>query len=46
MRDWTGTIRERLIARPLDPTRHAGVIEELGQHLDDRYRSLVARGED
>ena len=44
MHDWKAAVRERLISRHLDPTRHIAVIEELSQHLDDRYRSLVARG--
>jgi len=44
MHDGKAAVRERLISRHLDPTRHIAVIEELSQHLDDRYRSLVARG--
>src|SRR5262245_56976213 len=44
MRDWKAVVRSRIIARRLDPTRHEAVIEELAQHLDDRFRSLVARG--
>ncbi len=28
----------------MDHTQHVTVIEELAQHLDDRYRSLLAQG--
>jgi putative ABC transport system permease protein len=42
--DWQSAIARHLSARGLDHTRHFGVIEELAQHLDDRYRSLRARG--
>lgn len=44
MHDWQAAVRDHLIARRVDPARHTTVIEELTQHLDDRYRSLVARG--
>ena len=44
MRDWKHEVRRRLIERGIDPTLHASVLEELAQHLDDRYRSLLARG--
>ena len=44
MRDWKGELARRLRERRIDPTRHTAVIEELAQHLEDRYRSLVARG--
>ena len=44
MRDWKHEVRRRLIERRVDPTLHASVLEELSQHLDDRYRSLLARG--
>ena len=46
MRDWKSEVRRRLIERRVDPTLHTSVLEELSQHLDDRYRSLVARGVD
>jgi putative ABC transport system permease protein len=43
MRDatyWKTVVANRLRERGLDPTLHASVIEELAQHLDERYRSL------
>ncbi len=46
MRDWKTEVRRRLVDRRLDPTLHTSVLEELSQHLDDRYRSLIARGLD
>lgn len=44
MRDWKAELERRLAERRIDATRHASVIEELTQHLEDRYRSLLARG--
>ena len=44
MRDWKATLKERLAARRLDATLHVAVIEELTQHLEDRYRSLLGQG--
>ena len=46
MRDWKAEVRRRLIERRVDPTLHTSVLEELSQHLDDRYRSLIAGGAD
>jgi putative ABC transport system permease protein len=46
MRDWKAEVRRRLIERRVDPTLHTSVLEELSQHLDDRYRSLLAGGLD
>jgi putative ABC transport system permease protein len=37
-------VRRRLAAAGLDPATEWDVIEELGQHLDDRYRELRAQG--
>jgi putative ABC transport system permease protein len=44
MPDWAPEIRARLAAVRLSPTREAEVIEELSQHLEDRWRELVAQG--
>jgi len=44
MRDWKVELKRRLTERRIDPTRHVSVIEELTQHLEDRYRSLRAQG--
>jgi putative ABC transport system permease protein len=44
MVDWKQVLKQRLAARSVDYTRHFTVIEELAQHLDDRYRSLLSQG--
>ena len=44
MDNWELEIRKRLASLDLEPTREAAIVEELAQHLDDRYRELLARG--
>jgi len=44
MPDWSKLIRGRLEGLNLPPTREAEVIEELNQHLNDRYEELMASG--
>jgi predicted permease len=44
MPDWKPHIRSRLTSLPLSPTRENEIIEELSQHLEDRWRELVAGG--
>jgi ABC-type antimicrobial peptide transport system permease subunit len=44
MPDWTREIRQRLSSLGLSPTREAEIVEELSQHLDDRWRELMAGG--
>src|SRR5688572_29391626 len=44
MPDWTPHVRPRLSGLRLTPTREAEIVEELSQHLDDRYRELIAGG--
>src|SRR5215210_5678149 len=44
MPDWTPHVRPRLSGLRLSPTREAEIVEELSQHLDDRYRELIAGG--
>jgi putative ABC transport system permease protein len=44
MPDWTSHIRVRLASLRLSSTREHEIIEELSQHLDDRWRELVAGG--
>ena len=44
MPDWKPHIRARLASLRLSPSREAEIVEELAQHLDDRWRELVARG--
>jgi putative ABC transport system permease protein len=42
--DWKPHIRARLASLRLSPAREIEIIEELSQHLDDRWRELVAGG--
>ena len=44
MPDWTPAIRERMAGLQIEPEREASVVEEISQHLDDRYTELVAGG--
>ncbi|HSO75691.1 MAG TPA: hypothetical protein VLU47_12720, partial [Blastocatellia bacterium] len=44
MPDWKQEIRTRLESLKLEPTREAEIVEELAQHLDDRYRELLGAG--
>ncbi|MCI0488401.1 MAG: ABC transporter permease, partial [Blastocatellia bacterium] len=44
MPDWKDEIRERLTGLKLEPTREQEIIEELAQHLEDRYREATAGG--
>ncbi len=44
MPDWTPHIRPRLATLRLSPSREAEIAEELSQHLEDRWRELVAAG--
>jgi putative ABC transport system permease protein len=44
MPDWTQHVRTRLSGLHLSPTREAEIVEELSQHLDDRWRELIASG--
>jgi putative ABC transport system permease protein len=44
--DWRSAIEQRLQGLRLNPSRHRDVVEELSQHLDDRYRALRAGGVD
>ncbi len=44
MPDWRRHIRPHLAALRLTPTREEEIIDELGQHLEDRWRELVAAG--
>lgn len=41
---WAPHLRPRLSSLRLSPTREQEIIEELSQHLDDRWRELVASG--
>src|SRR5207245_1949967 len=44
MNDWRDAIARRLDGLQLPPAREAEVVEELSQHLDDRYRELRSAG--
>jgi predicted permease len=46
MSEWDADIRARLSSLRLSPAREAEIVEELSQHLDDRYRDLHAGGLD
>jgi putative ABC transport system permease protein len=43
-RDWTGDLRVHLAGLRLEPAREVEIVEELSQHLDDRYDELCANG--
>jgi predicted permease len=42
--DWKEEIRNRLANLKLAPTREAEIVEELAQHIEDRYRELLVGG--
>jgi putative ABC transport system permease protein len=44
MPDWSQEVRMRLSSLRLSPAREAEIVDELSQHLDDRYRELIAGG--
>jgi len=44
MVDWKEEIIQRLASLKLEPTREAEIVEEMAQHLEDRYNELVAAG--
>src|SRR5262245_21694700 len=44
MPDWKREVIERLAALELDPAREGEIVEELSQHLEDRYAELSLRG--
>jgi predicted permease len=45
MPDWRPEIRRRLAPFALRPTREIEIVEEIGQHLEDRYARSRALGE-
>ena len=45
MPEWSQEIRRRLEGLKVDPQREASVVEEISQHLDDRYAELLSCGE-
>ena len=44
MPDWARHVRSRLSSLRLSPTRENEIVDELSQHLEDRWRELVAGG--
>lgn len=44
MPDWKREIRKRLVGLKLEPLREHSIVEELAQHLDECYESLLAGG--
>src|ERR1041384_2804775 len=44
MPDWKTEIRQRVARLKLAPARESEIVEELAQHLDDRYQELLADG--
>ena len=44
MPEWREELRRRLAPLHLAPVEEAGIVEELAQHLEDRFRELVFRG--
>ena len=44
MPDWGTEIRLRVEGLKLEPAREAEIVEELSQHLNDRYEELLAGG--
>src|SRR5262245_20641353 len=45
MPEWKIEIRKRLVNLTLAPAREGEIVEELSQHMEDRYRELLASGE-
>ncbi len=43
-RDWSPHIRSRLASLRLSPMRENEIVEELSQHVDERWRELVTSG--
>jgi predicted permease len=43
-RDWASHVRPRLASLRLRPAREAEIVDELSQHLEDRWRDLTAGG--
>jgi predicted permease len=45
MPEWKPEVLCRLAPLKLDPTREAEIVDELSQHLEDRYQELLASGQ-
>jgi predicted permease len=44
MPEWKQEIRSRLASLKLEPIREQEIVDEISQHLDDRYKELIAGG--
>ena len=44
MPDWSSELRSRLAHLRLSPAREQEIVEELSQHLDDRWQEILADG--
>src|SRR5688572_12468988 len=44
MPDWAADVRRRLSSVRLSPERESEMVEELSQHLEDRWHNLVSGG--
>ena len=44
MPDWKAEVKARLAGLNLSPARELEIIEELSQHLQDRYEQELSRG--
>lgn len=44
MPDWRALVRTRLAGAGISPTTEMDLVDELSQHLEDRYRQLCAEG--
>ena len=44
MPEWAREVRSRLSSLRLSPTREREIVEELSQHLYDRWNELIAEG--
>ena len=46
MPNWKSEVTKRLSPLNLNPTREAEIIEELSQHLEDRYQEFISQNHD
>ena len=44
MPDWKQLVRSRLSNTQLEPASETDIVDELAQHLDDRYQALRSEG--
>src|SRR5258706_1023531 len=44
MPEWKDEVRASLVGLELEPAREAEIVEELAQHVDERFGDLVTRG--